>query len=266
MIESKSFRTKIRHANGGWERLNFNRWEGIASPVDQNDRHILVLKELLKDRGFVPSRFGLAPRFHNIVVVQPSCSIVGSIPDDARVYRMDNLVKKVVAVDLSPFDLLKAISQESLHAFARALVDCHRPLKYRPVTTLPKTGPSQAQTGSGAHHRCQGCDGPVSGAEANYCRKNATRFSGKLLCRTCQEYLPKEPTRQKRLQTSRCTGETIDEKILKIPVCARCGREVEQKVVKFCRFESKRFGGRILCRVCQWPGSSGGWQPLGAYP
>ncbi len=31
VVESKSFRTKIRHAYGGWERLNFNRWKGIPA-------------------------------------------------------------------------------------------------------------------------------------------------------------------------------------------------------------------------------------------
>src|SRR4051794_25489368 len=47
VVETKSFRTKIRFANGGWERLNFGHWEGIPSPAEQNERHILVLKELL---------------------------------------------------------------------------------------------------------------------------------------------------------------------------------------------------------------------------
>lgn len=39
VVESKSFRTKVRYANGGWERINFNHWEGISSPVDQDDQH-----------------------------------------------------------------------------------------------------------------------------------------------------------------------------------------------------------------------------------
>ena len=35
------------------------------------------------------------------------------------------------------------------------------------------------------------------------------------------------------------------------PGCDGCGAELEQKVVAFCRFNSKRFGGRKLCRACQ---------------
>lgn len=34
-------------------------------------------------------------------------------------------------------------------------------------------------------------------------------------------------------------------------VCARCGSEVEAKVVSFCRFNKKRFSGDIVCRECQ---------------
>lgn len=48
VVESKSFRSKVRYANGGWERLNFNHWEGIASPVEQNDRHVAVLAEVIQ--------------------------------------------------------------------------------------------------------------------------------------------------------------------------------------------------------------------------
>ena len=33
--------------------------------------------------------------------------------------------------------------------------------------------------------------------------------------------------------------------------CAACGIGVDKKVVAFCRFNSKRFAGRVLCRTCQ---------------
>ena len=79
VVESKSFRTKVRYANGGWERINFNHWEGIPSPVDQNDRHIIVLEQLLSERQLAPKKLGfvVAPKFVNIVLVQPTGSIMG---------------------------------------------------------------------------------------------------------------------------------------------------------------------------------------------
>lgn len=79
VVESKSFRTKIRHANGGWERLNLNHWEGIPCPVEQNERHIMVLEQLIKESELAPTRLGLTirPRFFNVVVVQPSSGSCG---------------------------------------------------------------------------------------------------------------------------------------------------------------------------------------------
>lgn len=32
VVESKNYRTKVRHANGGWERLCGNHWEGFRAP------------------------------------------------------------------------------------------------------------------------------------------------------------------------------------------------------------------------------------------
>src|SRR5664279_389492 len=71
VVESKSFRTKVRCANGGWERLNFNHWEGIPCPMEQNQRHIMVLEELIEARKLAPTRLGmvLPPKFFNVVVV-----------------------------------------------------------------------------------------------------------------------------------------------------------------------------------------------------
>lgn len=51
-------------------------------------------------------------------------------------------------------------------------------------------------------------------------------------------FAPPSPPLEKRVST-------------RPPGCDGCGAELEQKVVAFCRFNSKRFGGRKLCRACQ---------------
>jgi hypothetical protein len=33
--------------------------------------------------------------------------------------------------------------------------------------------------------------------------------------------------------------------------CIKCGSGVDRKVIEYCRINSKRFGGRVLCRTCQ---------------
>ena len=178
VVESKSFRTKVRYANGGWERLNFSHWEGIPCPVAQNERHIAVLKDLIDDLGLAPKRFGMSipVTLRNVVVVRPSCSIIGDFKGDARIWRMDTLVKQARGEGPSAVDLVRIISQETLSLFATKLTALH--------------------------------DAPG------------------------------------RIENSRA------------PRCEVCGATVEQKVVYFCRFNSKRFAGRLLCRACQ-PSASG---------
>lgn len=247
VVESKSFRTKVRYANGGWERLKDDQWEGIPSPVEQNDRHIAVLKELIKSQQLAPTRFGLAlrPTFFNIVVVLPSCSVDGEHPDDARIYRMDSLVKRIRAVDPSALDVLKIIAPETLHAFAAALVACHKPAsKLQLLLPKDETAPIPPATAPPAPQACQGCGGLLTVAEANYCAINKARFGGQLLCRECQRHPAKKAP-------ARVTAEPEQPDVEITARCAACGAGVDRKVVAFCRFNSRRFAGRVLCRDCQ---------------
>jgi hypothetical protein len=222
VIESKSFRKKIRYENGGWERLDSNNyWQGIESPVDQNENHILVLKDLIDTQQLAPTRFGLRPNFINIVSVQGSCSIIGKLPPKTKVERVDSLVRKLQKQEPSILWLLKIISPETLHAFAQALVTYHRPIEPpknaialhdalgpQPVgarsirAPLPQLAPAapkldpppktqqSSSTPIGRNEpsaqTCQTCSGPLSPAEVRFCTERKARFEGKLLCRSCQ--------------------------------------------------------------------------------
>jgi hypothetical protein len=97
--------------------------------VEQNERHIKVLKELIDEQWLGPTRLGIRIplSFINVVVVQPSCSIVGKYPSDASVYRVDALVKTIRAKDPSVLGILKIVSTDTLYAFARSLVGFHKP-------------------------------------------------------------------------------------------------------------------------------------------
>ena len=246
VVESKSFRTKVRFANGGWERLNFNHWEGIPSPVEQNERHILVLREMIDQLGFAPTRLGmvLAPTFFNFVVVQPSCSIIGSFPREVRIHRMDDLVAVIRNSTPSPLGIMKVIAPETLTAFANHLVACHKPAP-KPKLFPSKTvaGSIDSVSGQFRPDRCQGCGGNVSGAEAEYCRARAARFAGQRLCRSCQRSAPE------LMPVSSVARSGIDAK--PIATCAQCGSPVDAKVVAFCRFNGKRFARQVLCQACQ---------------
>ena len=248
VVESKNYRTKVRHANGGWERLAYNHWEGIPCPGEQNRRHILVLEGLIEDLKLAPLRLGVPMRlaFLNVVAVGSACSVMGEFPEGVRVLRMDQMVRHFRADDPSFLSALKLVSADMLQDFAANLVLEHKPAPGPKPTILEEPPPyrapnssvapvaASASTAGPAAPPCESCGGLLSSAEAYFCRLNKTRFAGKLLCRKCQSFAPKEAP-------SPAPG----------PHCAQCNAAVDAKVVAFCRFNSQRFGGRVLCRNCQ---------------
>lgn len=201
------------------------------------------------DHRLTPKRLGVAmtPKFINTVLVQPSCSIIGKYPDDVRIHRMDSFVKIIRAEDRFGIEIFKLVAPDTLHAFAADLLAHHKPA---PVAEPAKPSSASASPGISAPSNipsCQGCGGPLTTAEANYCRTNKAKFAGALLCRKCQGLIPKEV----------CTPAPVKAAIQPdanpeiAAHCAGCGAGVDRKVIAFCRFNSKRFGGRILCRTCQ---------------
>jgi hypothetical protein len=253
VIESKSFRNKIRYANGGWERINFNHWEGIPSPVEQNERHIAVISEMIRDQKLAPTRLGmtLQPTFFNMVVVMPSCSITGRYPEDVRICRMDSLVTKIRSEDPSALDVFKLIAPQTLHNFATSLLLLHKPAP-RPKNPIlePTEVPTMGAVEPSAAPTCQGCGGPLTAAEANYCQLHQAQFEDQLLCRKCQRKIPNAHHNLapvKPAQNAPPDGEGGEV----VARCAECGAGLDRKVVAFCRFNSKRLGGRVLCRSCQ---------------
>ena len=255
VVESKSFRTKVRYYNGGWQRLNFNHWAGIPSPVEQNERHIAVLKELIEQRQVAPTRLGMAmsPRFLNVVAIHPSCSISGKIPEGVSIFHMDTLMKKIRAQDPSALSMFKVIGTDTLQRFAERLVQCHIPAPKRQVPAAPEseTSPTAKAIKCSTGQACQSCGGPLTNAEAHYCRINASQFANQLLCRKCQSYTGNAAAGRASIK--------VAASIIQPPEiaanCAICGTGVDKKVVAFCRFNSQRFEKRILCRACQSSGA-----------
>jgi len=253
VVESKSFRTKVCYANGRWEQLKSNDWEPIPSPVEQNERHILVLKEMIHDLHLAPTRLGLRmqPTFYNVIVVEPSCSVPGKYKGDGRIYWMDALVRKIGNEDPPDLDQFKIISQQSLHLFASKLVAYHSPA-VRPANggasrrnTAKKFSPLML-----VERQCDACGGGVSAAEARFCKSRRDRFEDRLLCRKCQASVPQPPRVGCRTnQVSYDLGASVA--AANMAHCSECGVPIDQNVVTFCRENSNRFDRRLLCRGCQ---------------
>jgi hypothetical protein len=195
VVETKSFGTKVRHANGGWERYYAGDWEGIASPVEQNERHISVLKEIIRETKLAPKRLGvpLPPTYYNMVVVSPECSVIGRFAGGARVLRMDSLVRKVRDDNSGMLNLVKVVKPTTLHRFATRLAALHKPASMPNTVPLAQSGRAIPEPVSeiASIRRCSECGGSISATEASYCRNRQSRFAGRLLCIKCQTYAPK---------------------------------------------------------------------------
>lgn len=119
------------------EQGEFSIWfggkpRGIPSPLEQNDRHIEVLKDVFKAIQ-MPTRMGfrLQPNFESLVLVSKNARI--GRPEKFktdRVLKSDQL-QKWIEKNLesgSPLSIAKIVSLETLTEIGKQLVALHKPL------------------------------------------------------------------------------------------------------------------------------------------
>jgi hypothetical protein len=240
VLESKGFSQEVRITEvGEWETKTRYGWKGMPSPIEQNERHISVVKSFVEDRGLLPKRLGLTLplKSHNWVLVSPQCQLSRKGEEWKQVVKMDMFKRHFdrwidgssVVDTLSSFS--KLVSVETLQQLAQGLLAAHTPATFN---FAAKFGISGAEANDDSRFappdpaavKCESCAAILEPKVVNFCRLNSKRFGGKKLCQKCQ----------------------------KIPAkagCDVCGVELEDKVIAFCRFNSKRFGGKNLCRSCQ---------------
>jgi hypothetical protein len=138
VLETKHFHAGIRITEEG-EFLRWNdfrkTYEGMPSPLAQNERHIAVLKDAFKQID-MPTRMGfrLSPTFVSFVVVSPNARIDRPKRfDTSRIIKADT-IKCAVEGKLDDEGVLeslagmsKFVSPETLADIGRKLVALHRP-------------------------------------------------------------------------------------------------------------------------------------------
>lgn len=116
---------------------------------------------------------------------------------------------------------------------------------------------------------CSDCGTAVGQKVADYCLTHDKRFGGRIFCRDCQPKQPKglvageersksvaEPENHSNREAGGGTvgqDPAAEDEAGATPAlaCVECGSAVDSKVASFCRVNSKRFKGRLLCRACQ---------------
>lgn len=140
VLETKHFHAGLKIMDDGqflqWN--NFNKsFEGMSSPLAQNDRHVTVLKDAVKQIEW-PTRLGmkLAPVYEPLVLVSSKARIDRPKKfDTSRVIKADELVKAIdnllnsrgVLATLGAMS--KAVSSDTLKEIAQSLAALHKPIK-----------------------------------------------------------------------------------------------------------------------------------------
>jgi hypothetical protein len=214
VCETKSFREGVRiNDYGEWSRYGGGRAYGMPSPVEQNRRHVAVLKDLFDKGGIrLPRRFiTLKPTLLSVILVSNNAKIdrpkskkaAAAIDGLETVIKLEQLVRTVER----RFDernavgfLAKIVSTATIEDIAQQLVALHKPIEWDWAARfgLPSTPPAEPTPAMAAATQpapggtpasldtCASCGVPVSPKVAAYSLEHAARFGGKVLCFNCQ--------------------------------------------------------------------------------
>ena len=216
VLESKHFSEGVSiNDHGEWTGFSGGHPYGMASPIEQNRRHVAVLEQAFAT-GLVqlPKRLGMVPItpwIRSLVLVSNGARISRprSKAAQARVEGLDTVIKAdqlaaTINRDLDTRTLAaiaKVVSAETVQRIGRELAALHRPMTVdwaarfglpsvsavpvRTVSPVPVPPPEAPSTSSG-DATCGACGRPVSQAVMNYCHANVERFAGLILCYQCQ--------------------------------------------------------------------------------
>ncbi|MBU1666589.1 MAG: NERD domain-containing protein [Gammaproteobacteria bacterium] len=139
VFETKHFNTGLKITEDG-EFLRWNDYkktfEGMPSPLAQNERHIQVLKDVFAQIE-MPTRLGLrlAPSFQTLILISPNARIDRPKKfDTSRVVKAD-LLGKTITKDTEETSILgafgsvaKIVSLETIQDMGRQLMLRHSPI------------------------------------------------------------------------------------------------------------------------------------------
>lgn len=136
-IETKHLNSGIKITDDG-EFVQWNSYkkvyEGISSPLAQNQRHIDVLDEIFDTSIKLPERLGfiLYPSFHSRVVVNSNARVDRSRKFDSKDLVKSEKLYESIKKDFDSLSLslvLKTVSYEEIENIANQLIALHKPIK-----------------------------------------------------------------------------------------------------------------------------------------
>jgi hypothetical protein len=210
VIESKNFSYEIMiNENGEFSLKSDSKVFGIPSPVEQNKRHLFLLKKFVAANNLAPRRLGIPiiPQYQSLILMSPKSVITR--PDKKKfdtdcIIKADTLRTKIDknADKITPIDdliLLGNISSfKSVTDFAEKLQSFHSKssINYQKKFGIKTAGdPIQnvidksngASEQPEAKYYCFKCNKKIKSNVENFCWSNRKKFGGKAYCYDCQK-------------------------------------------------------------------------------
>lgn len=214
VLETKHFCQGLRITEDGEFLVSYKRNEiAIPSPIEQNQRHVILLKEVLKDRQILPKRLGmtLKPRFKPYVLISPNSRVIRPKKeafDTSEIIKADTLFSQIdrnideESTLLALGTLTKLVGKETLEEIGDKLAEYHQPLEldYDTRFDISRDVPSNDDENdltvvkenverqeNEPEYYCYTCRKPISQKVALYCFKDKKRFGGRAYCFNCQK-------------------------------------------------------------------------------
>lgn len=216
VLETKTFSTGLSiNDRGEFSTTYDGRKVGIASPIEQNARHIKVLRDAFKLIG-MPKRLGITiqPSFRPVILVSQKAVI--ERPNSKKI-ALDSVIKldqffswynkqidETKAGDA--IGILKLCSGETVKELGEKLVALHKPVRIdyvrkfdvagdllnkEPVAEVLHRQVNSAEANTGTmkktgNYFCAACQSTIAEVVAKFCWNSRSRFGGKAYCRSCQ--------------------------------------------------------------------------------
>jgi Nuclease-related domain len=215
VCESKHFSEGVAiNEHGEFSAFFGSKPYGVPSPIQQNNRHILILKRLFQD-GVVklPTRLGftIKPELKSLILVSKGARI--SRPK-VKIDGLDSIIKNDSlfsfinkSVDAAnPLLMAKLIGHDTLENLALAIAELHQPIEVNwrakfaltsepPGRDTPNVAqpvqataiPVQQEPAVKQRLICKQCNVPVAYNVAKFCWFNKPKFGGNIYCIDCQK-------------------------------------------------------------------------------
>lgn len=229
VCESKHFSEGVAiNEHGEFAAFFGSKPYGVPSPIEQNNRHILILKRLFESGAVkLPTRLGftIKPDLKSLVLVSKGARI--SRPK-VKIDGLDAIIKNDMLFktidksvdDSNPLIMAKIVGRDTLESLAREIAKLHKPIAFNwhakfGLTELPMPAAPKALVRS---------------------------F-------TVPVEAPVQPVETVAMPP--VTEPVVEPKVKQKLICTTCGEPVPYNVAKFCWFNKPKFGGNIYCMECQ---------------